>query len=155
MFCILIITITKSILPILTSAFNYVQYYSWAYLCSNLIIFTACPLPSLSWILWILRVPVKTYLCHLNLHMGDPLDGQLSSPPSPGISMPCTYPLRPIAWGELLSSYPDQQLVQFILWGITEGFKRVIVIAYLKVLDLPEKSGKGNTAPRLGRWVFK
>ena len=32
-------------------------------------------------------------------------------------------PLIPTAWSELLSSYPDQQLVQFFLRGITEGFQ--------------------------------
>ena len=45
---------------------------------------------------------------------------------APGVlesARPVHTPLIPTAWGELLSSYPDQRLVQFFLRGITEGFQ--------------------------------
>ena len=64
------------------------------------------------------------------------------APGVPESVRPVHTPLIPTAWGELLSSYPDQRLVQFFLRGITEGFKLVTVIVYLKVLGLPEKIWK-------------
>ena len=45
------------------------------------------------------------------------------APGVPESVRPVHTPLIPTAWGELLSSYPDQRLVQFFLRGITEGFQ--------------------------------
>ena len=79
--------------------------------------------------------------------MGETFDGLLSSPWSPRIGMPCTYPLIPTAWGELLSSYPDQILVQFFLRGITEGFQIGYSDHISQGLRSSKKSGSSNTAP--------
>ena len=145
--CILITIITKSLLPILTSAFNYVQYYSWAYLYSNLIIFTACPLTlivlnpldleSISEDIPASSQPsYATWLTEWETHLMD-------TPLVPRVPESARFvhtPLIPTAWGEFLSSYPDQRLVQFFLRGITEGFQ----VGYSDRISQGLRSSKKN-----------
>ena len=49
-------------------------------------------------------------------------------------------PLIPTAWGEFLSSYPDQRLVQFFLRSITEGFQ----VGYSDRISQGLRSSKKN-----------
>ena len=62
------------------------------------------------------------------------------APGVPESAYPVHTPLIPTAWGELLSSYPDQRLVQFFLRGITEGFQ----IGYSDRISQGLKSSRKN-----------
>ena len=62
------------------------------------------------------------------------------APGVPESARPVHTPLIPTAWGELLSSYPDQRLVQFFLRGITEGFQ----IGYSDCISQGLRSSRKN-----------
>ena len=54
--------------------------------------------------------------------MENPVNGQLSNT-SPRISMCSKHTLLPEAWQDSLTGHPDQELTQFFLKGIQEGFR--------------------------------
>ena len=77
-----------------------------------------------------------TWLTEWETHLMD----RSLAPGVPESACPVHTPLIPTAWGELLSSYPDQLLVQFFLRGITEGFQ----IGYSDRISQGLRSSKKN-----------